>query len=217
MPHSLLWQQKCRTHNETHTRLYSIWANMKQRCYNPKNDNFCNYGGRGIVICDSWKDSFENFRDWAKTHGYADSLTIDRIDGSKGYYPENCRWVTVKEQNNNLRTNRKITYNGETKTVTAWSKELNIPQQTIADRLNRGYPLEVVFSKKSLRWTSDVEHKRVGTKNIIVTFKGKTQSLYDFAKELGLSPKLVASRYQRGNPIEKVLFVGMLDNHGQPR
>lgn len=216
MAHSLLWQQKCRTHNETHTRLYVIWGNMKQRCYNPNNDNYPNYGKKGITICDDWRYSFEKFRDWAKNNGYQDNLTIDRIDGTKGYFPENCRWVTTKVQNNNLSTNRKITYNGETLCVKAWSEKLGIPHQTILDRLDRGYPLEIVFQKESLRWSSKIKHKRVGTKNIIVTFNGKTQSLYDFAKELGINPKIVASRYSRGCPIEKVLYVGFLNSNGKP-
>lgn len=215
MPHSKIWELKCRTHNESKTRLYSIWANMKQRCYNPKNDNYVNYGKRGITICDSWRNSYECFRDWAKTNGYEENLTIDRIDGSKGYFPDNCRWVTVKAQNNNLRTNRKITYKGETKSLAEWSKQYGIPHQTIADRLDKGYPLEMVFQKDNLRWSNSVEHKRVGTKKIIVTYQNKTQSLYDFAKELGIPPKIVASRYARGVSLDKVFTVGLMRSNGQ--
>lgn len=204
MEKSKLWQEKCCTHRETHTRLYRIWANMKQRCYNPKNDNYHKYGEKGITICETWKNDYILFRDWALNNGYKDNLTIDRIDGLKGYFPENCRWVTTKVQNHNLRTNVNITYCGQTKCISDWSKETGIPQQTISERLEKGYPLDIVFTKGSLRWSNKIEHKRVGTKKIIITYKGKTQSLYDFAKEYQIPIKTVAMRYSRTKDLEKV-------------
>lgn len=79
------------------TRLYNIWLNMRARCNNPKNLKYKYYGGKGVSICDAW-DNFENFQNWALENGYEDSLTIDRIDGNKGYCPENCRWVPKYKQ-----------------------------------------------------------------------------------------------------------------------
>lgn len=94
-----------RIHGMAGSRPYRIWKGMKSRCYRVDNDNYSRYGGRGITICERWKNSFENF--WEDMHeGYSDLLQIDRIDNDGNYEPGNCRWVTSKDNNNNRRSRR---------------------------------------------------------------------------------------------------------------
>ena len=123
-------------HGGKGTRLYDIWCGMKSRCYNKNDSHYCRWGGRGIIICSEWLLDFSNFRNWAYKNGYAENLTIDRINNDGNYEPSNCRWITLAEQNNNQRTNRMITYKGKTQNMKQWSKELNINYGTLKSRLD---------------------------------------------------------------------------------
>ena len=130
-----------RKHGICYTRPYHIWERMKQRCNNPNYKEYDYYGGRGISICEEWKNP-KNFYDWAMENGYADNLSIDRIDVNKGYEPSNCRWATPKEQCNNKRNNIRITLYGETKTLAQWCEELNLSYGMVRARIKRGWSYE---------------------------------------------------------------------------
>lgn len=125
-----------KTHGMANTRLYIVWCNMRHRCYNPKNDMYSNYGGRGIVVCDEWKKSFETFLDWAKKSGYSDGLSLERNDVNGNYEPDNCKWIALNEQSLNKRTSHRITAFGETKTIKEWSDSSGIKYDTIERRIN---------------------------------------------------------------------------------
>lgn len=122
-------------------RIYHIWARMKERCYNPQDKSYCDYGGRGIVICEEWM-FFDNFYWWAINHGYKPNLSIDRKDVNDIYKPDNCRWVSRKVQSNNKRNNRLITYNGRTMTLTQWANEVGIKPHTLRKRIEMGWSIE---------------------------------------------------------------------------
>ena len=135
-------------------RLYNIYRGMKKRCENPTHYAYKDYGGRGITICDEW-EKFGPFCDWALANGYdpnasAKQCTLDRIDNSKGYSPDNCRWTTMLEQNNNKRNNKFLTYNGKTQTVAEWSRECGLKSNVIAQRLHRGWSVEKTLSTPQL-------------------------------------------------------------------
>lgn len=138
-------------HGGSGTRIYRILGNMKTRCYNPRAPRYADYGARGITICDQWKNSFEAFRTWAVANGYEDGLMIDRINNDKGYSPENCRWVTPKQNNVNQRSNVRIEIAGRTLTVSEWAAEpiCEVEASAVRRRLSLGWdPVAAVTTPK---------------------------------------------------------------------
>lgn len=125
-------------HGMADTKIYSVYRSMMKRCYLKSSQQYNNYGGRGISVCDEWRFGFENFYDWVQTSGYQEGLSIDRINNNGDYCPENCRWATVQEQGNNRRTNVPVTIRGETHNMYEWAKMSGVSIQTIHYRLNRG-------------------------------------------------------------------------------
>ena len=129
-------------HGLKNTRLYRIWLQIKNRCFNSNTNRYRDYGARGITVCDEWRNDFKAFYDWAMNNGYSDELTIDRIDNDGNYEPSNCRWVSVKVQNRNTRSNRLITYKGETHCVADWADITGLSRACICDRIKYGWSVE---------------------------------------------------------------------------
>lgn len=128
---------------EAKSRLYTIWSSIKERCYYPNSISYHLYGARGITMCDDWLHDYLSFYNWAISNGYSDELSIDRIDNNGNYEPSNCRWATRTTQANNRRTNVRIMYNGESHTISEWSRIFNIKQPTLYQRIYKAkWPIE---------------------------------------------------------------------------
>lgn len=138
-------------HNLSHTRLYTEWRHMKDRCLNPNHKAYSYYGGRGITICPEWKDDVQAFADWSYSNGYADNLTLDRIDANGNYEPSNCRWITQSEQMSNTRRCQIYEINGEKHTISEWCKIYNVPYERTRNRVvNRGWNIEKALTTSSM-------------------------------------------------------------------
>ena len=123
----------------TSSRLYTIWNGVKSRCYVKTSTPYKKYGAKGITMCDEWKNDFVSFYNWSIENGYADNLTLDRINGEGNYEPSNCRWVSYTKQANNTKANVFLTLNGESHTLTEWSRLLNINFTTLQNRRSKGW------------------------------------------------------------------------------
>jgi len=137
--------ERARTHNLSHSRIYRTWANMKTRCYNAKSENYPEYGGRGIRVCEEWLE-FEPFNAWAVNNGYAENLSIDRMNVNGNYEPSNCQWITMEEQQGNKTSSHLETFRGETHTIAEWARTLGMNPSTISARLRRGWGIDKIAS-----------------------------------------------------------------------
>ena len=147
----ILKKQQKPIHGMSKSRPYRIWTHMKERCENKKRKDYKNYGGRGIKVCDRWKGSFEFFWEDMK-EGYSDNLTIDRKNNNGNYEKFNCRWISQKEQGNNTRVNKLITYKGKTQTQSQWSDKLNIHRCLLAYRLKTGWSVPLALETPVLKY-----------------------------------------------------------------
>lgn len=136
-----------KTHGMSKHPMYVEWSSMIGRCYNTNNSNYERYGGRGIYVCDEWKDSPENFIKWAEeTGGRQPGTTLDRSDNDGPYAPWNCRWVTMHEQSRNKRSNILLTFNGKTQCLADWAKETGIQHETLRGRYKSGWSVEDILT-----------------------------------------------------------------------
>ncbi|HQW57347.1 MAG TPA: helix-turn-helix transcriptional regulator [Gammaproteobacteria bacterium] len=153
-----------------HKKAHYIWRGMMARCHNPKNKAFCRYGQRGISVCLSW----HNFANFLKDMGEPPiGLTLERLNNDGNYEPSNCRWVSMKSQMNNRRSNHYITFEGRTQTRQQWIDEINIPKSTFANRLKRGWSIQKILHTSirgqgfKLRLTEVLAIKKFWQKNVL--------------------------------------------------
>lgn len=177
---------KLEKHGLSKTKLYRVYVLMCQRCHATYNKQYHLYGGRGIKVCEEWRNSVKAFADWAYSHGYKEGLTIDRIDGDGDYCPDNCRWVDWKTQQNNRRNNRRIIHNGENHTLSEWAGILNVNAGTLSSRTQRHPEL------------GSTELLRKPSKPQLLTINGITKPLYVWAHENNLHVQTLISRVQSG-------------------
>lgn len=175
--------------------MYRIWCTMKQRCKNPKAKGYENYGGRGIAFCAEW-EQFEPFCMWAISHGYSDSLTLERIDVNGNYCPENCTWIPLSEQLKNTRqnyVNKTLTVNGVTKSFAEWAAGVGITPRRLYWRIHRGMLLEEAVTKPK------------NQRGKLITVNGETHNITEWAKINGVERKVYSDRKKHGMTDEQAI------------
>lgn len=132
------------------SKLYRTWSGIKSRCFDQNSHNYHNYGGRGITMCDEWKNDYNTFKKWALHNGYDESggrdCSIDRIDTNGNYDPYNCRWATAKEQANNTRQNTIVEYDGKKMSLSQWADYLKMDYSSFMSRWVRGWTMERIVN-----------------------------------------------------------------------
>lgn len=132
-------------HGAAGSHLYMVYHGIRARCYNPNSNDYKHYGGRGIKICKEWEE-YETFESWALKSGYRTGLTIERIDVNGDYCPNNCKWITQREQTRNKRTTIYLTAFGKTKSLLDWAEEYGKSPGVLRTRIKRGWPVEEAIS-----------------------------------------------------------------------
>lgn len=177
--------------NNKSSDIYKIWVGMIQRCHNPKAIGWQHYGGRGIVVCQRWRDSFVAFTEDMGPR--PERMQIERIDNNGAYAPDNCRWATRTEQMLNMRRNHLLTHNGETHPLTVWAEITGIPRNRIDVRLRDGWTVEKALSMPK-QW--DLR---------MLTYKNEVHSVTEWAQIIGLQHGTILARLRRGWTTERAL------------
>lgn len=196
-------------HKMSRSRLYRIYASMKQRCFDEKSESYSRYGGRGITICDEWlgNDGAGKFMEWALANGYDENApsgqcTIDRIDNNGNYCPQNCRWVNMDIQAKN-KSKPQITICGETHSLKEWSNMTGLSTSTLRQRIKAGWKdEEIIYTPKEEGRTERLVHPC----SKIITYNGETHNLVEWSKICGISNKTISERLRRGYSVEEALF-----------
>ncbi|QES88826.1 hypothetical protein [Rhizosphaericola mali] len=175
------------------SKLYTMWANMKSRCNCPRRPDFKHYGGKGITVCSEFMD-FKQFELWAKTHGYKEGLSIERIDNSKDYEPSNCKFIPIRDQSKNRTTNVRLEFNGQIKNLSDWAREFKIHERTIRSRLDAGFTISEALTMTKNR----------SIKSEVFYYQGKEYTKASLAKELNVSKTTIGRLFKQNLTIDKI-------------
>lgn len=172
------------------SKVYGTWQNIKQRCFNPNNDHYNDYGGRGITMHPDWIDDFPAFFTYIGSPPEdIKRWSIDRIDNNGNYEPGNIRWTTMKLQSRNKRTSVMLTYQGETLNLEDWAKKLDLPPPLLSERRTRGCSIEQILAPL---------HNRYGEK---IVYEGVAMTLRELAKKTGIKYGTLWHRRSIGKPL----------------
>lgn len=152
---------------------------MRQRCCYPKRKDYHSYGGRGIKVCDEWRNNFEAFVTWALNNGYVDTLSIDRINNDEGYFPENCRWATRREQDHNRPNTKLYIVRGEEYTLREICEILEVDPKAIKRRMKKGMDLGFAtmyaLMRRKVPWDGKKDRERRNERRKINRAKKKNK------------------------------------------
>lgn len=186
-------------HGLANKRLYSIWAGMKNRCYNDNEPAYKWYGARGIGVCNEWRENPVAFYEWAKCNGYDNHLSIDRINNNGDYCPENCRWVDMKVQSNNRRNNHRYTFKNKTLTIREWSNITGLSYNLLRNRLEKNkWSIE-----RALTTPKIIEGHKLNNK--VIEFDGEKLCIAQWARKFGINDSTLRERLKRGWNIKDAL------------
>lgn len=167
-----------------YNRIYNSWDKMMRRCTDNNDERYKYYGARGITVCNEW-NKFRPFYEWALSHGYDDKLTLDRIDVNGNYEPSNCRWITMKEQNNNKRNNVNVEYNGEIKTLKQWAEKYGTNYNLLHDRYRKyGWEFERALLTPAEDWN--------------ITINDETHCIAEWARIKNIKSGTIFARIRQG-------------------
>lgn len=183
-------------YNILNKRLFQCWWNMKSRCDKDSRKDSKYYHDKGITYCKEW-NVYENFQEWALSNGYEDTLTLDRINGNLPYSPDNCRWITLAEQQRNRSNCLLFYFNGETKTLSEWARIYGINRSTLHDRIFKlGYSFEEAIKKKYGEQKS----------NVFVFYKGQKYTQAEFARFANCTPQWICILMKKGLSPEEIIL-----------
>lgn len=192
-----------RTHSLSNTRLYTMFCGVKARCYNPNNISYKWYGEKDVRICEEWLQDFKKFYDWSIQNGYDETLprgaqTLDRKDTNGDYSPDNCRWITIQQQQRNKENNVTYELNGEKHLLCEWAEILGVDYGFLKSRVgDYGWTLEQALKEPF--------NAKINLNKARIKYKGENLTIKEWSEKLGISEKLIRSRMQTSKDPEHIL------------